>query len=940
MSAPDYKETLNLPKTDFAMRGNLPKREPDFLDRWVKMDLYNQIRQVRNGATPFILHDGPPYANGDIHIGHAVNKILKDVVVKSKTMSGFDAPYVPGWDCHGLPIELKVEKTHGKPGVKISPKEFRQAARDYAQSQVDIQCESFKRLGVMGEWDNPYKTMNFEYQAAIVRSMAQLMAKGHMHEGYKPVHWCVDCGSALAEAEVEYQDKRSEAIDVAFDARDSMAVAQAFGLSEAPEQCAMIIWTTTPWTLPANQALAVGPDLDYVLFKSVDQSSHYIVANGLIEQVIARLGYENIEVLGKAKGAQLESLVFAHPFFEQDSPVVLGDHVTLDAGTGVVHTAPSHGVDDHQLGQKYQLPAVNLVQSNGCYVDDMPLFGGQFVHKANANIIEHLRESGHLVHHAKLEHSYPHCWRHKTPTIFRATPQWFVSMDKKGLRAKALKAISKVDWIPPWGEERIRLMVEGRPDWCISRQRTWGIPLCLVLHKQTHALHPKHLDIIETVASLIEKDGIDAWHDFDLASLGYSDIDEYEKSNDILDVWFDSGVSHKAVLGLRDHLSAPADLYLEGSDQYRGWFNSSLMTSIGMDGQAPYKAVLTHGFTVDAQGRKMSKSLGNVIAPSKVINQLGADILRLWVCATDYRGEIHVSQEILKRISDAYRRIRNTSRFLLANLDGFEPSEQMMEPSELLDLDAWVLGRAHQIQQEIIEGFEQYQFHHIYQLIHNFCVNELGSFYLDVIKDRMYTLREDAKARRSAQTVMYHIVQALARWLAPITSFTAEDIHDHIPGDKPDSVFLNTWYDGLVANGSTEMDNDFWDQVIVVRDEVNKAIEASRESGKVGSALEAEVTIFANEGWLQLLNKLGDELRFVFITSKAQVLPLSEKKEDGLSTGINELFLSITPVTYEKCVRCWHRTSTVNQDDRYPGLCDRCITNVDESKSGERRNHV
>ena len=939
MSEVDYKATLNLPQTDFPMRGNLPKREPEFLERWQEIDLYNQIRNERKDSPKFILHDGPPYANGDIHIGHAVNKILKDIVVKSKTMSGFNAPYVPGWDCHGLPIELNVEKKIGKPNVKVSAAEFRQACREYAQEQVDIQRQSFKRLGGLAQWGKPYLTMDYGYEAEIIRTVATILDKGHLHRGFKPVHWCLDCGSALAEAEVEYHDKESFSIDVAFKAVDTTQVSECFR-ADALTDVSIIIWTTTPWTLPANQALAVHPEFDYVLFKPVDSSKGYIVSKPLLEDVIARAHIENIEILGQVKGAALEGLQFNHPFLERLSPVILGDHVTVDAGTGIVHTAPDHGLDDFQLGQKYELPILNPVQANGCYQPEIPLVGGQFIFKANAVILDLLRERNALLHEHKMQHSYPHCWRHKTPTIFRAAPQWFIAMDQKNIRAKALKSINKVNWIPAWGEERIKLMVESRPDWCISRQRTWGVPLGLITHVDTDELHPNMSELLEEIAKRVEEKGIEGWFDLDLKELlGDEQAKVYRKSMDTLDVWFDSGVSHKAVLDAREGLDCPADLYLEGSDQYRGWFQSSLLTSVAIRGEAPYKNVLTHGFTVDAKGRKMSKSLGNVIQPSKVIDQMGADVLRLWVSATDYRGEIHVSDEILKRISDAYRRIRNTARFLLANLHGFDPEQHSVSSENLLALDAWIIDKAYQLQQEIIEGYESYQFHNLYQTIHNFCVNELGSFYLDIIKDRQYTTKQDSLARRSAQTAMYQIVQALVRWLAPILSFTAEDIWDHLPGEKESSVFLAQWYTQLKPVAHSGFDSEFWQKAIDVRTQVNKALETQRAAGTIGAPLEARVTLYVDDKLFGTLKKLGDELRFVLITSYAQLKPLSEKTEAASATQLENLFVEVQALDYEKCARCWHRREDVGSEQEHPTLCQRCVSNIAEG-SGESRQYA
>ncbi len=936
MKEVDYKDTLNLPKTEFLMRASLPNREPEFLKRWSDFNLYQKIREARAGRPKFILHDGPPYANGDIHIGHAVNKILKDMIIKSKGSSGFDAPFMPGWDCHGLPIELNVEKKKGKPGQKLNAKEFRAACAQYAQSQIDIQAASFQRLGLTLDWENPYKTMDYSYQADIVRSIGHIYKKGHLQQGFKPVNWCVDCCSSLAEAEVEHKDKESHSIDVIFHAQSVPEVSKKFGI-QGLEHVAAIVWTTTPWTLPANEGLAFHPELDYVLFQPFGKPQAFIVAKGLLEKVMERCSFEPVEVLGQVKGADLEGLEFKHPFYDKMSPALLGDHVTLDAGTGIVHTAPAHGLDDYYLGEKYQLNMINPVGDNGCYLSDLPLLGGQFVFKANQLIVDMMKENQNLAHHEMIQHSYPHCWRHKSPTIFRATPQWFISMDEAGIRSKALKAISKVDWIPSWGEERIKLMIEGRPDWCISRQRTWGVPLPLIMHKETKEVHPKMQTLFEPIAKLIEEHGIEAWHELDLSALGLDDGELYQKSQDTLDVWLDSGVSHLAVLKRREALKFPADLYLEGSDQYRGWFQSSLLTSIGVNQEAPYKKVLTHGFVVDAAGRKMSKSLGNVMAPSKVIQQMGADVLRLWVSATDYKHEIHVSDEILKRVGDAYRRIRNTARFLLANLNGFEPDEHLVDMKELLALDAWIVDKAYHLQKEIVQAYDDLQFHQIYQLTHNFCVNELGGFYLDIIKDRQYTTKTSSRARLSAQTAMYHVIEALSRWLAPITCFTAEDIWDHLPGKREASIFLSEWYEGLKPMKRQSMDEEFWHEIIQVRTEVNKALELHRAQKTIGTPLEAKITLYVSDALEKTLSLLGEELRFVLITSETQVLPISAQSDSAKASSRDDLFIEVSRIEAPKCERCWHRRADVNEHALYPGLCHRCVTNVDEKSEGESR---
>ncbi|MDD1631100.1 MAG: isoleucine--tRNA ligase, partial [Methylococcaceae bacterium] len=835
----DYKKTLNLPNTAFPMKGNLAQREPERLKKWNEADLYHKIRQAFAGRPKFILHDGPPYANGEIHIGHAVNKVLKDIIVKSKTLSGFDAPYVPGWDCHGLPIELMVEKKIGKAGVKVSPAVFRKACREYAGKQVNIQKEAFIRLGILGDWENPYLTMDFAFEADIVRSLGKITQKGHIATGAKPVHWCTDCGSALAEAEVEYEDKHSPAIDVRFQVVDEDAF---MGLCHhAPEHegkgaLSVVIWTTTPWTLPANQGVALNPDLEYAVVQC--ETERLVVAEALLKDTMLRYGIDNYHVIGYCKGSAWEYQLLQHPFYDRQVPIILGDHVTTEAGTGAVHTAPGHGQDDYVVGLKYGLPVDNPVGADGVFLPNTEFFAGEHVFNANAHVLEVLEAKGKLVHQHAILHSYPHCWRHKTPIIFRATPQWFISMNQNKLREQALSEVKRVVWIPEWGQARIESMIEGRPDWCISRQRTWGVPITFFIHKETRELHPRTGELIEKVAKRIEEKGIEAWFELEKEELLGTEAADYEKMTDTLDVWFDSGVTHACVLDKRVQLMFPADLYLEGSDQHRGWFQSSLLASVAMNDVAPYKAVLTHGFTVDAEGKKMSKSKGNVVAPQSVMKDLGADVLRLWVAATDYRGEMSVSNEILNRTSDGYRRLRNTARFLLSNLDDFNPAEDLVDTRDLLALDRWVMDRAFVLQEEVKSAYETYQFQHIYQKVHHFCVIDLGGFYLDIIKDRQYTAKADGLARRSAQTAMYHVIEALTRWLAPIISYTADEIWQYIPGARSESVFLETWYQGLVKlDASSTMNREFWQKVMTVRTAVSKELEKSRGKGDIGSSL-------------------------------------------------------------------------------------------------------
>ncbi len=932
----DYKNTLNLPKTDFPMKANLSQRELEILQKWQALDIYKRMRQQGEGKKKFVLLDGPPYANGHIHVGHAVNKILKDIIVKSKTLSGFDAPYVPGWDCHGLPIELNVEKKHGKPGRKISAAEFRTACREYANSQIDIQRKDFIRLGVTGDWEHPYTTMDFDYEANIIRSLAKIIANGHLQKGYKPVHWCLDCASALAEAEVEYADKTSPSIDVRFAIADQddfwsrfQHVHKGMGLLYVP------IWTTTPWTLPGNQAVALNPMLQYALV-SVPGPEQLLIAEDMVSSVMARYGIEEFTVLGRVMGEKLAGLKLKHPFYDKQVPVVLGDHVTVETGTGAVHTAPAHGQDDYLVGVQNQLPLDNPVGDDGCYIEKTLLFAGLHVTKANERIIEELEKVGALLCKAKIQHSFPHCWRHKTPLIFRATPQWFISMDQAGLRQSALEAINRVEWIPDWGKSRISGMIENRPDWCISRQRTWGVPLCLFIHKKTGELHPDTLALMEKVAQQVEQKGIEAWFDLDPAALLGKEADEYQKSMDVRDVWFDSGVTHECVLRKNPQLAFPADIVLEGSDQHRGWFQSQMLTSVAISKQEPYRAALTHGFVVDGQGRKMSKSIGNVIAPEEVVQTLGADILRLWVASIDYRTEIAASKEILTRTSETYRRIRNTARFLLANLDGFDPAVNLVAPADMLQLDRWAVDRARQIQADILQAYEANQFHVIVQKLHHFCVTELGGFYLDVIKDRQYTMQTDSRGRRSAQTALYHIAHAFVRWMAPVMCFTAEEIWQYIPGEREESVLLTTWYDQLAAlPDDAEMNQAYWEKIREVRDAVNKEIENQRNAGQVGSALEANVHLYCGPNVKKKLDELVEELRFVLITSSATVVAEHAGPLDMIVTDVPGLALKIDPITYAKCERCWHRREDVNANADYPGLCGRCVENV--SGSGEVR---
>lgn len=946
----NYKDTLNLPKTAFPMKANLANREPDMLKHWDEIDLYAKLRELGKDRPRFVLHDGPPYANGDIHIGHAVNKILKDIIVKSKTLSGFDAPYTPGWDCHGLPIELNVEKKIGKVGHKVDAPTFRSKCREYAGKQVDGQRKDFIRLGVFGDWPDPYLTMDYRFEADTIRALGRIIANGHLTKGYKPVHWCIDCGSALAEAEVEYEDKTSPAIDVRFSVLDEESLLTRCHHPDGHKgegPVSVVIWTTTPWTLPANRAVSLNPELDYALVQADlgRGQERILLAEALLKDAMLRYDCDHYQVVAYCKGEALENLKLAHPFYQREVPIILGDHVTTEAGTGAVHTAPGHGQDDYVVGQRYNLAVDNPVGANGVFVEGTELFAGKHVFSANDDVIDVLKARGTLVHGEALRHSYPHCWRHKTPIIFRATPQWFISMEHKGLRESALNAIRGVEWMPDWGQARIEGMVSGRPDWCISRQRTWGTPITLFAHQKTGELHPDTARLIEEIALRVERHGIDAWFEMDASDLLGSDADQYDKVSDTLDVWFDSGTTHQSVLERRDELGFPADLYLEGSDQHRGWFQSSLLTSVAMHGTAPYRQVLTHGFTVDARGQKMSKSKGNVVAPQKVVNSLGADILRLWVAATDYRNEMTVSDEILKRAADAYRRMRNTARFLLSNMAGFDPIEHALPPEEMLVLDRWVVERARELQAEVIQAYEHYEFHHIYQKVHNFCASDLGGFYLDVIKDRQYTTQADSVARRSTQTAMYLIAEVLVRWLAPILSFTAEEIWKNMPGDREESVFLETWFELPEMflpeeEAAQKLGMQYWQDVLDVRDAVKKEVEKVRVAGDIGSSLDAEIALYCDEAWLEKLSRLEDELRFVLISSYVHLRPLSEQPTDVVAVALNEttMGIKVTASEYNKCVRCWHHRDDVGASSDHPELCGRCIDNIEGT--GEQRKYA
>ncbi len=977
----DYKNTINLPETRFAMKADLAKREPAMLADWEAKRRYHHI-QEKTASRPraFVLHDGPPYANGVIHLGHALNKILKDTVVKSKLMAGYRSPYVPGWDCHGLPIEIAVEKKIGKVGQKVDAVEFRQKCREYASQQIDLQRTDFKRLGVLGDWDNPYRTMDAKFEADMVRALATIYANGHVTRGFKPVHWCFDCGSALAEAEIEYADKTSPAIDVAYDVVSPAAVLASFGVaSDIDAIVAVPIWTTTPWTLPASLAVTLGPELEYRLIEGPAREGRrvlLVVAAALADRCAARYGSaaDGVAVVhGNAvQGSALDHQLLQHPFYaDRQVAILVGDHVSAEDGTGAVHTAPGHGVEDFAVGQKYGLvdkysPSVlNPVGGNGVYLPGTPLVEGMYIWKANDAIVDLVAERGKLLASLKIQHSYPHCWRHKTPVAFRATPQWFISMEKAGLRADALAAIKQVRWIPAWGEERITSMIAGRPDWCISRQRTWGVPITLFVDKATQLPHPRSVELFEEVARRMEQGGIDAWYALDIAELLGDEAAQYEKVSDVLDVWFDSGVTHRGVLAERSELATdgPDDkvMYLEGSDQHRGWFHSSLLTSTAMYRHAPYDEVLTHGFTVDEHGRKMSKSLGNGVEPQDVMKNYGADILRLWVASTDYRNEMSMSNEILKRVADAYRRIRNTARFLLGNLHGFEPAQHLVAVADSLLLDQWAVQQAHDAQQAVIAAYERYDFPEIVQRVQNFCTNEMGALYLDITKDRLYTMPTASHGRRSAQSAMYRILEALVRWLAPILSFTAEEIWAEMPGERDESVLFETFYTELAATQASPQQRQWWADLLAIRSATSKVLEGMRVLGVIGASLEAEVTLYVDADQRERFAEVADELRFGFITSSLSIEALRDRPaydivaaklgfesfvdDEAAPTTLaakadladHEVWIVAKASGATKCVRCWHYRADVGRHAAHPELCGRCVDNVDGG--GEQRRY-
>ncbi len=930
----DYKDTLNLPDTAFPMRGDLPKREPQWVALWQEKKLYQRIREISAGRPRFVLHDGPPYANGDIHIGHAVNKVLKDIIVRSKTLSGFDAPYVPGWDCHGLPIEHQIEKLHGK---AIPADQVRALSRAYAAEQVERQKKDFIRLGVLGDWNNPYLTMNFSAEAGEIRALGKILEQGYLYQGLKPVNWCLDCGSALAEAEVEYEDKNSPAIDVAFEVHENHAekLANAFGLSHLPGPAFAVIWTTTPWTLPANEAVSVHPDLTYDLIAT--EKGALILARELAESALLRYALTGT-VIASTSGDKLDQILLRHPFQPRDVAIICGTHVTTEAGTGLVHTAPAHGVDDYNIGKKYGLPVNNPVANDGRFISTTPALSvgelaGKTVWEANPLVLQELESHGRLLKNEKIKHSYPHCWRHKTPIIFRATTQWFIGMDNKAsedaptLRWIAERAVDETQFFPAWGRARLEAMMKTRPDWCVSRQRNWGVPIPFFLHKETGLPHPRTAELIEQVALRVEKAGIEAWFSLDAAELLGAEAEQYVKMKDTLDVWFDSGTTHWHVMrgSHAAELGYPADLYLEGSDQHRGWFQSSLLSGCAIDGRAPYKALLTHGFVVDGKGHKMSKSKGNVIAPQQVSDKMGADILRLWTASTDYSGELTISDEILKRVVEGYRRIRNTLRFLLANVSDFDANADMLPVEQWLEIDRYALALTRELQDSCRADYDKYEFHRVVQALQTFCSEDLGGFYLDILKDRLYTTAPKSVARRSAQSALWHITQAFVRLLAPITAFTAEEVWQVLTGQADDSVMFQQWHE-LPAQADEGDRLAKWALIRTARADVTKALEAQREAGKIGSALQAAVEIHCAGEKFDALASLGDDLKFVLICSST--VAIRDENEQVIAT----------PLEHAKCERCWHVREDVGAHADHPGLCGRCLSNL--YGDGEARAHA
>ena len=933
----DYKDTLNLPKTSFPMKANLPQREPVLLQKWEEDRIYQKLREIAKDRPKYILHDGPPYANGHIHIGTALNKILKDFIVKSKNMAGFNGEYVPGWDCHGLPIEHQVDKELGSKKASYSISEKRKLCREFASNFLDIQRREFKRLGVMGEWDNPYLTMSFDYEATIAREFGRFVGKGSVYRGKKPVYWCASCETALAEAEVEYEDHTSPSITVKFAALSDFG--KAFPALQG-KNVFVLIWTTTPWTIPANLAIAFHPDSTYVAAEV--NGEVWILAEALLETVMSQAGKTRYQILEKFAGKAVEGLKCRHPLYERESILILADYITLDTGTGCVHTAPGHGQEDYESGLQYNIPIYSPVDDRGCFTADVQFFSGKFVFDANEAVIKKLAEVGALIHSASYIHPYPNCWRCKNPIIFRATEQWFISMEKNELRQKALEAIDRVTWIPRWGRDRISGMIQNRPDWCISRQRAWGVPIVAFTCSSCDRLLMEE-SIVEHVSGLFVKGGADLWFELSAKELlppgtrcPQCQGEEFAKETDILDVWFDSGVSYAAVCEKRKNLQSPADMYLEGSDQHRGWFHSSLLASVGTRGQAPYHSVLTHGFVVDGAGKKMSKSFGNVIAPEEVIHQYGAEILRLWVAAEDYRDDIRISQEILSRLSEAYRRIRNTCRFLLGNLYDFDPRKDSLPESQLWEIDRWILLRLQKLNSRLREAYDHFEFHIVFHALHNFCSVDLSSLYLDVLKDRLYTSPASSRQRRAAQTALYKILDTIVRLMATILSFTAEEVWEHLPGGKDRALSIHLTLFPEIEPGYLDAKlEERWDLLLKVRGEVSKALEIARKNKLIGNSLEAAVTLHAPQKLFSFLQENATQMKDLFIVSQ---VALADFPPAGAQTcaEVDGLSILISKAAGQKCERCWVYDPKVGENADLPTVCPRCQTALFTIRSGEK----
>jgi len=928
--AVDYSKTLNLPQTGFPMRANLPQREPDFLKKWEEMDIYNRQLRKNAGKPKFILHDGPPYANGGIHLGTALNKILKDIIVKYYSMNGYETPYIPGWDTHGLPIEQRAIKELGLKRHEVGPVKFRQACKNFALKYLDVQRKAFKRLGVRGDWDHPYVTLTPDFEAKQIEVFGEMAKKGYIYKGLKPVYWCPECVTALAEAEIEYAEDTTLSIYVKFPLKDDKGKLK--GVLKSFDKVYFVIWTTTTWTLPGNLAICLNGEFEYALVKAGDE--YYVMASELTENVMKVAKIENYEIIARYKGEELEGIECRHPFLDRDSVIILGDHVTLEAGTGCVHTAPGHGIEDFEVCQKYKIPVIVPVDDRGYLTKEAGKFAGLYYEKSNAAIIEELKSGGYLLAAEKIVHQYPHCWRCKDPIIFRATEQWFASIE--GFREEALKAIKDVQWIPEWGEERISGMVKDRDDWCISRQRLWGVPIPIFYCKDCG----KELindETIKAVASLFREKGSDAWYELEAEEILPESIKcecgsrKFEKESDIMDVWFDSGSSHAAVLETREDLRWPSDMYLEGSDQHRGWFQSSLLTAVATRGRAPYKTVLTHGYVVDGEGRKMSKSLGNGIDPEDVVKEYGADILRLWVASSDYKTDIRISKDILKQLAEVYRKIRNTCRFILGNIYDFNPDRDSVAYEDLNELDRWALLRLAQLLKKVNDAYSKYEFHLMFHAIHNFCVVDMSNFYLDVIKDRLYTLKADSKERRAAQSVMFEILEVLVRILTPVLAFTSEEIWQYMPHratDDPESVQLNDWPELNEKYLDAELEEK-WDRILNLRYDVFKALEIARVNKIIGHSLNAKVTIYADGNDYDFIKSIEGDLMTIFIISDFELRKLDEAPEDAFNgENTKGIKVVVTQASGKKCERCWMFSETVGSDKEHPTLCSRCAAVV------------